>query len=270
MTTGGKVALYVYGFVPAGHEAEISSPGIDGSADVTALPLGEIAALVSPLAVEDLVDAEGNDRALDMDWVAPRALRHEQVVEEVMRRSPVLPLTFGVVFSSEQALSEAVGPHQRRISEFLDFIADKQEWAVKVYADAGKVREYLEHSQGMRERLERPPESPGARYFHQKRLVRDLDRLAVDERRDAADRIRQELAPDAIEVKSLRLSPRELTGRQDDMVMNSAFLEQADDVESFTERVRRLADEYEPRGFTIEATGPWPPYSFSPRLQVET
>lgn len=259
-------ARYVYGFVPSGYGAEISSPGIDGSADVSTLPLGEIAAVVSPVAVEDLTDAEGGDRALDLDWVAPRALRHEQVVEEVMERSPILPLTFGVIFSSEEVLTEAVAPHRRRIAEFLDYIADKQEWAVKVYADPRKIREYLAETGESRGRL---PESPGARYLQEKRLLRDLEQRAADARSDAAERIRRELAPAAIAQKSLRLSSRELTGRQEDMLLSAAFLEQADDVERFTERVQRLAEEYRPKGFTIEATGPWPPYSFCPALQVE-
>jgi len=259
-------ARYVYAFVPGGFREEISSPGIDGSADVGILPLGEIAAVVSPVAVEALADAEGGERALDLDWVAPRALRHEQVVEEVMERSPVLPLTFGVVFSSEEVLAEAISPHRRRIAEFLEYIADKQEWAVKVYADPRKIRAYLELPREERGRL---PESPGARYLQERRLLRDLERRAAEARTDAAEKIRRELAPASIAQKSLRLSSRELTGRQDDMLLSAAFLEQADDVERFTERVHRLAEEYGPKGFTIEATGPWPPYSFCPALQVE-
>ena len=261
-------ALYVYGFVPAGRPMEIASPGIDGSPDVKLLPLETIAAVVSPVAVDELEAAQGDERALDMDWVAPRAIRHEEVVEEVMRQAPVLPLTFGVIFSSEEALSEAVGPHLGRIAEFLDYVEDKQEWAVKVFADPRKVREYLEGSEEAFQ-PDRVPTSPGARYFHERRLIRELERHAVEARHDAAERIRQELAPSAIDMKSLRLSERELTGRQDDMVMNAAFLEEAGDVDRFTERVERLAEEFRARGFTIEASGPWPPYSFCPRLQVQ-
>ena len=268
MTTGEASALYVYGFVPADVPMEIGATGVDGGHDVSLLPLGAIAAVVSPIAVEDLEAAEGEERALDMDWVAPRALRHEEVLEDVMQHAPVLPLTFGVIFSSEQALSAAVGPHLGRIAEFLEYIADKQEWAVKVYADPRKVREYLEHTEKALDPT-RVPESPGARYFHERRLLRDLERRTVEERHDAAARIREDLAPSAIATKSLRLSERELTGRSDDMVLNAAFLEQADDAEGFAQRVERLAEEYRPRGFTIEATGPWPPYSFCPRLQVQ-
>ncbi|HWV37875.1 MAG TPA: GvpL/GvpF family gas vesicle protein [Vulgatibacter sp.] len=259
-------ALYVYGFVPEGDLPAIGAPGVDGASDVTTLPLGGIAAVVSPVADEALEEAAGGDRALDLDWVAPRALRHEQVVEEVMERTPVLPLTFGVIFSSKDALAAAVGPHRRRIAEFLDFVADKQEWAVKVYADARKIRERLEHDREGRAGI---PDSPGARYLHQKRLARDLDRLAAEERSGTAERILRELSAGAVAHRSLRPSPRELTGRDDDMVLNAAFLEREGDVERFAERVRQLAEELGPRGFEVEPTGPWPPYSFCPPLQVQ-
>lgn len=267
MTNGQKSALYAYAFIRAEDAAEFSAPGIDGTADVTTIGLGEIAAVVSPLALEEFQGPEAEAHLSDLDWVAPRALRHEDVIEEVMQSSPVLPLTFGVIFSSEKALADSVAPHQRRIAEFLDYIADKQEWAVKVYADSREVRGWVERSQASRERLDRLPSSPGARYFEEKRLERDLDRLAERERRDMAEQIREELEPAAIEVKSLRLSSREMTGRRDDMLLNSAFLEREEQVGAFLERVRRLAEEYRPRGLAIEASGPWPPFNFCPDLQ---
>ena len=269
MSTDERVALYLYGFTRAGAVQGTSVPGISGADDVAILQLGEIAAVTSPLSMEEFRGADGEDRTLDLDWVAPRALRHQAVVEEVMESAPVLPLTFGVIFSSPRALEEAVGPRLGQIGEFLDFIEGKQEWAIKVYADAQRLRDFVGRSAKFRQRREQLPDSPGARYFHEKRLQRELERLAVEERRDMAERIRQELAPEALAVKSLRLSSREVTGRRDEMVLNAAFLAESDHLEEFIEHVHKLADEYEPAGLTIEATGPWPPYSFGPSLQVQ-
>lgn len=268
MTSGEKTALYVYGFTRAGVSGPISEPGVGGSPDVERLPMGEIAALVSPLDVEEFLGPEGDDRAMDLDWVAPRALRHEQVLEEVMRTSPVLPLTFGVVFSSRLALFDAVDPHRSRIAAFLDEMADKQEWAVKGFADPRRLREDLARSEAFRERLANLPGSPGARYIQEKRLQLDLERRVIPERRAMAERVLQELAPEAVAVQPLRLSPREATGRQEDMVLHAAFLERTEQVDHFLERVRQLAEAYRPRGLAIEVTGPWPPYSFCPDLRV--
>lgn len=269
MTSGGEGALYVYAFIRAGEPFEILAPPVDGDAQVTTLPMGEIAAVVSPIAVEEFQGPEAEARLEDPDWMTERALRHEAVVEEVMHARPLLPLTFGVVFSRERALSEAVEPHEREIAAFIDSIADKEEWAFKVYADKGKLRERVGRSERFRALLGALPESPGARYFHEKRLQRELDRLAEAERADRIESIRQELLPIAEGSKALRLLSREMTGRQEDMVMNAAFLVAAGRVEDFHRRIRELEETHGPWGLTIEATGPWPPYNFCPGLQVQ-
>lgn len=268
MTPGEREAVYVYGFTRPDDPTPLSEAGVAGDTDVVKLPMGEIAAVVSPLEVEEFLP-DGGDQPLDMEWVAPRALRHERVVEEVMETAPILPLTFGVVFSSPQALFQAVAGHRREIAEFLAYAEDKQEWALKAFADPSKVREDLARSARFQARRAELPQSPGARYFHEKRLQLELERGVGPASRAMAERVLQELVPSAVATKSLRLSPREMTGRGEDMVLNAAFLVRVDQVDEFLERVRRLAETYGPRGLTVEATGPWPPYSFCPALEVE-
>jgi len=263
----GQQALYVYGFTRAGGMERFSVPGVSGAADVRTLKLGDLAAIYSPLSMEEFLGPEGADPTQDLEWVAPRAVRHERVLEEAMQSSPVLPVSFGAIFSSPRALSGAVDAHRREISRFLDDIADKEEWAVKVYANPQHLRAHLEQAPEFLQRLQRLPETPGARYFHEKKLRRELDERSRDEGRSLAAHIREALVPDAISVKSLRLAERGLSGRQDDMVLNSAFLVRSGQVRRFTERVQRLAARYQPRGLTVEATGPWPPYSFCPSLE---
>lgn len=268
MRGGEDRALYVYAFIRAGDESPVRAPAVDGDAEVTTLRLGEVAAVVSPIAVEAFQGPEAEARMEDPDWMTQRALRHEAVVEEVMHGRPVLPLTFGVVFSRERALEEAVAPHRGEIADFIETIADKEEWSVKVYANPGKLRESVERSEGFRALVGDLPESPGARYFHEKRLRRELDRLAERERADRVEGIRQVLAQETIGAKPLRLLSREMTGRQDKMVLNVALLVEADRMERFHERLRNLQEEHRSLGLTIEATGPWPPYNFCPNLQV--
>lgn len=262
-------ARYVYGFTRAGAVQEIRSPGVGGSADVRAIRIGAIAALVGPIDLAELRGPDGADRALDLEWVAPRALRHQQVIEEAMAISPVLPLRFGVVFSSEERLAETIGPRVEQIAAFLDGIEGKQEWGIKVWADAARLREHVERSPRFRALCDRLPDSPGARYLHEKRLRRELDRLAIEERRAMAERIRQELASSALGSKPLRLASRQATGRAEEMALHLALLAAADRAEALLQQVRALAEAYRPAGIAIEATGPWPPYSFGPALQVE-
>ncbi|MGA9521335.1 MAG: GvpL/GvpF family gas vesicle protein [Myxococcaceae bacterium] len=268
MSTLEHGAVYVYCFTRPGALGALSVPGVSGATDVETLELGGVAAVFSPLCMEEFLGPEGDEHAQDLEWVAPRALRHEAVVEEVMRFSPALPVSFGAVFSSPRALSEAVRSHERRITEFLDDIANKEEWAVKIYVHRQRLRADLERQPEFLQRQGPLPASEGARYLYEKRLHRALDERARGEGGRIAARIRDELSQLAVAERSLRLAERDVTGRQDDMVSNCAFLARSGEVEAFLRRVGQLSEEYEPRGVTVEATGPWPPYSFCPSLEV--
>ena len=56
-----------------------------------------LCAVLSEVRLEDFCGGAAELRMRDLAWVGPRALRHEAVVEEVMRHSPVLPARFGPV-----------------------------------------------------------------------------------------------------------------------------------------------------------------------------
>ncbi|MEA4954513.1 MAG: GvpL/GvpF family gas vesicle protein [Pseudoflavonifractor sp.] len=66
----------------------------------------------------------------------------------------------------------------------------------------------------------------------------------------------------AADMKSNRLLAKEMTGVDTPMVLNCAFLLDTENKDRFLQIVKALADENEKYGFRIEASGPWPPYSF--------
>ena len=43
---------------------------------------------------------------MDLAWVAPRVCRHEAVIEEAMRQSPVLPARFATLFQTIASLAQ--------------------------------------------------------------------------------------------------------------------------------------------------------------------
>jgi hypothetical protein len=263
-------ALYVYGFTRAGEPGRISAPDVSGESEVETMEVGKVAAVISPVSVEEFTGPEGEEPTQDLKWVAPRAIRHEEVIEEVMRAAPMLPLTFGVIFSSPSALTKAVRSHQDEITEFLDYVANKEEWQVKVYAHPAKLQKYLARTPEHRERLRNLPGSPGARYFQEKRLDRELEKRSGKEGHHLAEEIRYELRPLAEKAKSLRLLSRQASRRQDaDMVLNCAFLLCSDQVERFADKVEEISRAYKEQGLTVESTGPWPPYAFGPSLVEE-
>ena len=73
----------------------------------------------------------------------------------------------------------------------------------------------------------------------------------------------------AAEVQERRLLSRETTGSDQDMVWNWALLIPRPAVGGFQTRIQNINAQYADRGLRVEVTGPWPPYSFCPALDME-
>jgi hypothetical protein len=258
-----SLSLYLYGFTWPG-TALPPLPGVDGTAPVGALEGPGITAVVSPIDPAELLGPEAEKRLEDPQWLVPRACRHEAVLEAVLAGGPVLPVRFGAVFSSPRALADFMEGNGRSIAAFLAAAAGKQEWAVKGFLDAGRAAErLLETDPELAARRERLPRAPGARYFPEKQLRAEARRRVGTWCRATAARVEEELRGLTPEVCPLRLRPQ---GPEAEMVLHCALLLPRPDVGRFREVVGELAEDYTDTGWTLECTGPWPPFHFAPTL----
>jgi len=73
----------------------------------------------------------------------------------------------------------------------------------------------------------------------------------------------------AAETRERRLLSRETTGSDQDMVWNWALLMPRQAVGGFQALIQDVNAQYADRGLRLECTGPWPPYSFTPALDME-
>ena len=259
---------YLYCFARPHAGSALTSPGIDGRADLIEIRSGNLAAVCSQTVITEFSAAAATDREPDAEWLIPRACRHQVVIEEVMRHSPVLPVRFGALFSSPSALRVVMERQAAQIERFLRHVVDKQEWAVKGFLSIKAAAAW---------RLATAPEltacptalaaAPGKRYFQQKRQQSDAEREARSWARSVATELFDTLQDLAIESRSLKPQPAQLTGRTEEMAINLAFLVPARRIEEFHARVEGVAARHLERGLTLERTGPWPPYSFCPSLE---
>jgi len=260
-------AIYLYCFARAGVARQITVAGVDGNSPVTALELKGVAAVVSRVSVAEFAGGSAESNLTDPAWVVPRACQHERVIEEVMRYSPVLPVRFGTVFSSRRALETLLADRCDEIAEFLDSVADKEEWAVKGFVDLGRAEALLLTTDPiLRERCRRLPESPGARYLQEKQLRAEAERQAERWSRTLAEQVKVELASHSLDMCPMRLQSRSVSGRDAEMVLNCAFLLVRSGVAHFRVCVERMGSVYAEQGLTLELSGPWPPHNFSPPI----
>ena len=97
-------------------------------------------AVVTSVVERDVFES---DAPSDPEWVVPRVLRHERVVETVLSRGPILPVRFGALFATRQALMAWVAANRAAISGFLDHVSDKEEWTVRIHVELGTALDIL-------------------------------------------------------------------------------------------------------------------------------
>jgi len=243
--------------------------GVDGRKSLAVATYQNLAAVWSPVPVEDFCGPEAEERLQDLTWIGPRVIRHQEVVAGVMRNSPVLPVRFGTIFASLANLEKVLQRHSATIAGFLERLTDQEEWAVKGMLDRGGAQEKLFSLKRAREADRLEALSPGTRYFQEQRLRAGCDQEVQQWLQKVCREVWTGLREYAAEVRERRLLSRETTGSDQDMVWNWALLMPRPAVGGFQARIQDVNAQYAPRGLRLEVTGPWPPYSFCPALDME-
>jgi len=233
--TTPAVGWYVFGVVPSD-----ASPAA-GTYLVERGPLAAVAAEVSLDEFgEDVLPERLNYRA----WLEEKVRVHEDVLQSFVGVTPVVPLRFGVIYRDMADVRRLLAERGERFETVLERVSGRVELGVKAWFDPTHVQRRVAGS--------------GREYLQRRR-----DELASS--RDAASlaseaHARLAAAADAAVVN--RPHPRELTGRDEQMLLNGAYLVPDGD-DRFAAEVARLAEEHAGAGITFELTGPWPPYNFA-------
>jgi Gas vesicle synthesis protein GvpL/GvpF len=239
-------AIYVYGVVAGSDVVDIQSPGVGGNAAAVGWIAHEgIAALVSELPGGSLAGA----RDLRAHW---------SVLEEAVERTTVLPVRFGTVMQSGDAVREDfLAPNAERLGASLAALEGKVELSVKGFYDEERllrhvVREAPEIA-GLRRRVQGLPEA--ASYYDRIRLG-ELVAAEVDRRRlEDVALLLDRLEPFAVAAKAEPAATK-------NGAVNAAFLVERASIDSFSAAVRNLADDLGDR-MSLRYVGPLPPYSFA-------
>jgi hypothetical protein len=232
--------------------------GLDRTSPLEIQRCGEIAAVVSATPLDELGDEA---KMKDVEWLAPRALWHERVIEQVAASSPVLPARMGTVFSTREKLTQLMAHNHDRILHFLEHVAGHDEWAVKIFLDRPKALEARIHEEMAKSPLSA---SPGTRYLQEQRIRSQAERGVQDWWSTTREQIRDQLT--AIAAELVERKPLPLESAPGQMVANWAFLVDRESLPEFHARVHDLDEKYQRSGLRLEDAGAWPPYSFTPSL----
>jgi hypothetical protein len=192
-------------------------------------------------------------------------LRHEQVIEQVAHLGPVFPARFGTIFTSLDSLEGMLDRHHDEIRDFLDRTLGKEEWGFKGFLDRGKAEDKLAEEE-LTARTAQLSASPGMRYMQERRLRAEASAHVSRWIGETSARIKEALSRYASEVVERKLLSAGSAQTPGEMVLNWAFLVPKDAGEAFRSAGNQLGREQGERGLAFEIAGPFPPYSFTPRL----
>lgn len=250
---GERAGWYVYGLTwdSTARELHIEA-GVD-DAPVEIVEAGRIAAVVSPMATTDQwgVRADGE---VDLELLAPRAQKHEWVLEQILERGAVLPLRFGVLYPSLEPIRHLLADRGPDFEDALTRLDDHFEWGLTVCAEqAGAPRPLTDV----------PPSPPAAGRDYLAR--RRADREAAEAREQEMSRMAVslhdalvELSADAIVLPATRSARGEAK-----VVLRASYLVPGSRAEAFRAAAETgLSSAPTHLRLTGELTGPWPAYHF--------
>ena len=247
---------YVFCLVRSARRPRTDRVDVDlpGARNLRALAAGKTEWLIVATVPASHYDEQALAQGLqDLDWVGPRAMAHEAIVEAFLKAPAVLPMQLFSLFTSDERALEHVDRERRRIERILSRIDGQHEWGLRLTWDEKAAREMVEARATAR------PVS-GAAYLTRKSQLLAVNRAELETARRAANRIFK--AVSALATDALRRTSLERAAPGSRLLLDAAFLVPARGASRFRAAVRRVVKEAAGNGVTISLTGPWPPYNF--------
>ncbi len=241
------------------------APGaIDGIAGrrVERIETEDLAVLVSRVPAAEFASEPLTRNLNDLGWLERVAREHEAVLDGVLAQTTIVPLRMCTLFASERGVREMLERQHTSLSEALDALEGRLEWAVKVLVDRDRLMDAARPSNS--EAGDSAPAGEGGAYLQRRRAERGareaVSRLAAD----TAHQVHARLQDWAIDARTRPPQNRELSGHEGEMVLNAAYLIERERTDELREIVAELEEHHRGLGARIELSGPWPPYNFVP------
>ena len=259
-------ALWAYCVARAGASLPREASGIADNGSLERVEAGGLAALVSRVPLAEFGAEPLRENLNDLAWLERVARAHEAVLDAALRESTIVPLRLCTIYESERSVREMLEREHDGLARALDALEGRQEWGVKLLVDEERLEEHARSRSAEAAALEEElgARSGGGAYMLRRRLERHvrevLDALAVE----LADEVHAQLADTAGDAIVLPPQNPELSGHEGKMLLNGAYLVDAERIGEMREQVAELEERHRALGARLVLTGPWPPYNFVP------
>jgi hypothetical protein len=259
-------ALWAYCVLPAADPLPSDTVGVDADGRLERVESGNLAAIVSSVPLAEFEAGPLRENLNDLEWLERVARAHEAVLDAALGQSTIVPLRLCTIYESEQSVREMLEREHDSLERALDALSGRQEWGVKLTVDVDSIAEVARSRSTEAPALEDElgARTGGAAYMLRRRLERHV-RDAVDSlATEVAEHVHAELQEFATDAVVLAPQNPDLSGHEGQMLLNGAYLVDAERVDGLRELVAELEERHRALGARIELTGPWPPYNFLP------
>ena len=223
----------------------------------TTLGIGERGDIVHTIHFEDLAAVVSDSPNIEYDSSRRNMMAHTLVLEEVMQEFTILPVRFGTVAPSAEAIQEKL--LKRRFGEFhglLQEMGGRVELGLKAFWYENVIfQEIVEENPPIRRlRNSLVGRTAEETYYERIRLGEMIENAMWKKRDEDAEKILTPLRPLVYETRANKV----ITDR---MILNAAFLVDEARQAEFDAAVERLDEEMGKR-LIFKYVGPVPPYNF--------
>ena len=227
------------------------SEGMPGGHDLRAIEVGErLWAIVQSVPEADYSETALTQGLQNLDWVGPRAIAHERVIEAFLSTRALLPMPLFTLFTSDDRAVQHVQSDGTRIRRLLKRVEGKVEWGLRLTFD----------EKAARGKVSSRPVMSGTEFLARKRDVLGINRTRLKEARGAADRVYKSIS--RLVTAAQRRTSLERVAPGSRLLLDAAFLVPAGKSGAFRSAVRQQTRDLRAMGTAVSLTGPWPPYNF--------
>lgn len=256
--------IYVYAIIDCTDLKELPKVGVAEGCLVTLQVHGDLAAVVSEVSLAEFGEEALHANLGRLEWLEARVRAHQDVLDALLPVAAVLPMKFATIYLDPSGVEELLATRYAEMASLLGHLAGRQEWGLKVYCDEGQLAAHIAEASPeiARLRAEIAGKPKGAAYLLARKLqeaeAEETERLSLT----VADQVHTTLAELSVAACINPVQERQVTGRDEVMLLNAAYLVDGVRLAEFQSALADVSAEHSGLGFQCELSGPWPAYNF--------
>jgi len=249
--------LYVYGL----SNTPIAAPlAAQMGTDIRSLKVGHYHVLAETVKASEFGEQALQQRVEDLQWLALKAVAHEQAINQVAQHQDFIPFKFASVFRSLASLRDKLHIQSEAISILFGQLANKEEWLLKVKVDREKLAKAAEQAQ---KTGAQPAAKKGTAYLLQKKQQIQNKQQGSELLKKAIAQflqgLRTAMAVDLKPIKALATDQKGSVGT----AYQCALLTDKEQRAQLAETIEGWQQQLAPKGISLVLHGSFAPFHFA-------